>query len=323
MKKILDPRHMDELHGSGLNDGTIDTLGFYSGTVEEVEDILGFNAGPGLIIPYPCASGDEPFYRVKPDVPLIIDGKPAKYLSARGATVRAYIPPQTWEALKDPTIAVLITEGEKKAAKADQEGFPCIGLSGIWGFSQNHQLIPDLASISWEGRKVFLLPDSDYQTNLHVKLAVFTLERWLTRLGALVVMIRIPASDDSLKVGLDDFLVARGPEDLKLLQKEAKPSLFWHIGDIAALPMHERLKPLHSLFEKLTDLDPIEISLWKKQCIEKLDISTSEFKAQLKLAHNDKQRKQTLAIERDAAKTAEENRLGMEREADELLPKVA
>jgi hypothetical protein len=136
MDKRLLPHHMEELRGSGLSDETIEALGFYSGTAAEVKDILGFDAGPGLVIPYPTYEGAQPFSRVKPDQPPIIDGKPAKYLSRKDAIVRAYIPPQTWQALKDARAMIIVTEGEKKAAKADQEEFFCIGEVEIWGFQR-------------------------------------------------------------------------------------------------------------------------------------------------------------------------------------------
>jgi hypothetical protein len=169
-----------------LTDDTIKNLGFYSGNATEVERILGFDAGPGLVILYPCYGGADSFCRVKPDATPIIGNRPAKYLSPKGAPVRAYIPPRTAEALKDPKMQIIITEGEKKAARADQEGFPCIGLGGVWGFSQNHQLISDLAELRWKGREVYVAPDSDFATNPDVKSAVFTLERSLIVLGALV-----------------------------------------------------------------------------------------------------------------------------------------
>lgn len=318
MEKILNPQHLDDLYSSGLTDETIRELGFYSGTAAEVHAILGFAAGSGLIIPYSDTGGGEPFGRVKPDQPPIINGHSAKYLSPKNSIGRAYIPLRTSEVLEHPMTGFLITEGEKKAAKATQEGFPCIGLSGIWGFSQNHQLIPDLMNISWEGREVFLAPDSDYSSNPNVKLAVSTLERWLTRLGASVLVVRIPTFGDNPKVGLDDFLIASGPDALRQLVEAAKPSLFWEIEDITALPEHKRLKPTQRLLEKLADMEPIEISLWKKSCHEKLGISASDFKAQLKVARQEKQRKQTLVKELDVAKTAEGNRCGAEREAAEL-----
>lgn len=182
MEKTLKVNNLNDLYSSGLTDETIKNLGFYSGTAAEIEAILGFGAGPGLIIPYP-GTGDKPFCRVKPDSPLTVDGGLAKYLSPKGALVRAYIPPRTREKLKDLKNSVIITEGEKKSAKADQEGVACIGLAGIWGFSQHHQLIPDLSEISWHKRVVYIAPDSDYHSNPDIKLAVFTLERWLAKLG--------------------------------------------------------------------------------------------------------------------------------------------
>jgi hypothetical protein len=114
MSRLL-THHLEDLQRAGLSDETIEMLGFYSGTAVEVQAILGFDAGPGLVIPYPPAGLSEPFSRIKPDTPPVINGRPAKYLSPRAVPLRAYIPPQTWEALKDPKTAVIITEGEKKA----------------------------------------------------------------------------------------------------------------------------------------------------------------------------------------------------------------
>ena len=105
--------HLKDLRSSGLNDDTIKELGFYSGSTEEVTEILGFNAGPGLVIPYPYCGGSQPFFRVKPDTPPKINNKPAKYLSPKGAIVRAYIPPKTYKALKGCNTPIIITEGEK------------------------------------------------------------------------------------------------------------------------------------------------------------------------------------------------------------------
>ena len=171
------PHHLADLRSSGLNDATIEDLGYYSGDADDVERILGWRVGPGLVVPYPCYDGMAIFCRVKPDDAPILDGGPAKYLSPKGASVRAYIPPMTREALQDPQRPVIITEGEKKAAKADQEGFPCIGLAGVWCFrDKTHDLIPDLMSISWKDRPVQIVFDSDAATKPEVQDAAFRLE---------------------------------------------------------------------------------------------------------------------------------------------------
>jgi hypothetical protein len=59
MAKELLPHHLEDLQRSGLSDETIDAMGFYSGTAAEVKAILGFDAGPGLLIPYPCGRSES------------------------------------------------------------------------------------------------------------------------------------------------------------------------------------------------------------------------------------------------------------------------
>lgn len=282
--KILNPQHLDDLHSSGLTDETITALGFYSGTASQINAILGFDAGSGLVIPYPCIGGGKPFSRVKPDQPPIIDGKPAKYLSPKGAAVRAFIPPRTREALKDSTAAVIITEGEKKAAKADQDGFPCIGLAGVWCFLQNHLLIPDLTGISWEGRPVTIAYDSDIVTKEDVKEAAFYFERNLKMRGALVKAVHFPISADGVKVGLDDFLVVEGAAKLEELFLGAKQALWWEIDDIANSPQEHRLNLLRGLFRRLASLEPVELEPYRNLCRTLLGIPRRDFQVQLKKA---------------------------------------
>ena len=113
-----------------------------------------------MCFPYFGADG-KPFgyVRLKRDKPRMKHGKPIKYESPKESQNRAYFPPGTRGALADPTKPLILTEGEKKAAKADQEGFPCIGLTGVNGWQNKRpkdaagkgtgerQLIPDLAAI--------------------------------------------------------------------------------------------------------------------------------------------------------------------------------
>lgn len=51
------PHHLDDLQRSGLNENTISDLGFHSGTAEQVQTILGFASGPGLVSPAVVMSG--------------------------------------------------------------------------------------------------------------------------------------------------------------------------------------------------------------------------------------------------------------------------
>jgi len=219
---MLLPRHAQDLEKSGLSDNTIEALGFYSADQWEMVSLLARSrpVGPGLVIPYPGSS--PPYFRVKPDDPPLQWGKRPKYLAPKGAGNRAYIPPRTRDAISKPRKPLLITEGEKKAAKADQEGFPCIGISGVWCFLQGKRLIADLADIPWARRRVYLVYDSDIRHNPHIRYAAHVLAWELTGRGALVFVVALPDGQSDEKVGLDDFLVANGRESLRVLLSNAK-----------------------------------------------------------------------------------------------------
>jgi hypothetical protein len=109
-----------------------------------------------------------------------------------------YIPPATAEQLGQADVDLLITEGEKKAARADQDGFACVGLVGVYGFLTGrpkdtnekavgqHELIQDLAIIEWRDRNVFIVYDSDLAANAKVQKAEPHLAGMLEKLGAKV-----------------------------------------------------------------------------------------------------------------------------------------
>ncbi len=219
---MLLPHHLQDLKKSGLSDETIETLGFYSADQEEIKSLLNRrrSVGPGLVIPYPGLSPLN--VRVKLDNPPVQRGNGRKYLAPNGAKNRAYMPPQTRETVSNSKKPILITEGEKKAAKADQEGFPCIGISGVWCFVQRKRLIADLAKIEWARRRVHLVYDSDIRRNQNIRRAAHCLAYELTARGALVFVVALPDGGSDEKVGLDDFLIANGEEDLRTLLSNAR-----------------------------------------------------------------------------------------------------
>ncbi len=240
----LTPKHLADLRASGLSDAQIEACGFHSlkrpPMVKQVLRWQRYNGALGdcLCIPFVGIDGNPTGYaRLKPDKPRKgKDGKPVKYESPKGSSNRAYFPPGTQAALKDVSAPLIVTEGEKKAAKADQEGFACIGLVGVYGWHKKRaedkdgkaqgkrELIDDLAPIPWQGRPVFLCFDSDAATNLNVRSAEWHLAEVLTRTGAVVKIVRLPqrrTTDDknvmSAKMGLDDFLIAHGPSAFREL----------------------------------------------------------------------------------------------------------
>jgi hypothetical protein len=217
------PQHRLDLCASGLNDATIEACGFIS---TDNPDVIGRllnwrspadGLGPCLVIPFRRPDGSPipiaDFCRLKPDRPRTQDGSTVKYEQPAGKSLRAFFPPGTTAALFDPSQPLIITEGEKKAAKADQEGFPCVGLTGVDCWGKDGAMIADLAAVAWRGRTVYIVYDSDAASKPAVRGAEERLAQALMGCGAVVKVVRLPLSP-GVKVGLDDFLVAHGPDAL-------------------------------------------------------------------------------------------------------------
>jgi len=230
------PNHLADLKSSGLSDEAIIASGCYSVDRREAITILGIDPGcDGLAFPYPSSNGKPQFARIKPDTPYKAPGwkKPAKYLTPAGEKNRLYIPATLDQSvLPDPTVPLIVTEGEKKALKATAEGFPCVALPGVWSWAagkdsetgQRHT-IHDLDLVTWKGRVVHVCYDSDAVTNEQVQKAERALAEHLQSRGAEVKAVRLPGGPDGEKVGLDDFLVQQGPKALrKFLEKAQHPA---------------------------------------------------------------------------------------------------
>jgi P4 family phage/plasmid primase-like protien len=243
----LFPHHLADLHKSGLSDPTIAACDFRSlEAPASIQHVLHWKRyrgelGPCLCIPFPDIDGNPTGYcRLKPDRPRKNkdDGRPIKYESPKGASNLPYFPASIPPVLKDATAQLIITEGEKKAAKATQEGFPCIGLVGVWGWQRkrardqdgkaigDRHLIGALAAVPWSGRHVLICFDSDAVTNRNVREAEWHLAQVLIREGAIVKVVRLPGGDpgangSASKVGLDDYLVAHGADAFRELLKTA------------------------------------------------------------------------------------------------------
>jgi putative DNA primase/helicase len=231
------PHHQRELEASGLTTKTICAAGIYSETrYEPLAALLGWqmpnrNLAPAIVFPFRTADGANNYARIKPDRRIKIGGKPAKYLSPKGKPNHLYLPPGVADVLQRPEVDLLITEGEKKSLKATQEGFPCIGLVGVYGWKdgKSERLLPALERIAWKGRKVIIVFDSDVTGNEQVQTAESRLAYRLTILGAVVRIVRLPngpqdAAGKPTKMGLDDSLMIHGPGELrKLLDSAQEP----------------------------------------------------------------------------------------------------
>lgn len=201
---------------------------------------LGFFAVPALKINYfdpakrPLETWPKagPFYRLRylalpNSVAKATDGKQQRYTQPSGVPCGAYYAKtQSWSILKDPSVDLIITEGEIKAASACLHGFPTIGVGGIYNWKavrRGIDFLPELEQINWVQRAVHLCFDSDYLTNPQVCLALHELGQELVQRGAFVFVVTIPSLADEAKTGLDDFLVAKGEADFRTVLGRAIP----------------------------------------------------------------------------------------------------
>jgi hypothetical protein len=244
----LAPGHLAKCRESGLSDETIRANKIHTvADPSQVNRHLNWKRGGeklGQCLAFPYGDG---YVRLRPSTPRTDkkENKTIKYESPKGQPNRAYFPHGIDAALTDPAVPLAITEGELKALCLSQNGIPTIGLTGVCGWqvkrerdaegqpSGERRLIPDLDSVKWEGRVVFIIFDSDSATNENVQLAEKHLAEALTAKGATVRIVRIPPGPNSEKMGADDYIVANGADAMRQLLLRAES------GAAAAKPKRE------------------------------------------------------------------------------------
>lgn len=256
LSELLCEEHLRDLRASGLSDETIFAEGFQ--TVDDINVVaqeLGWpvcrrlqSMGPFLRIPYRCLDGSLLNYcRYKPSNPRTRekdDGtlQIVKYEAPRGKSPPPYYPAGAIEAINTPQAPLFMTEGEKKANKATQEGFPCIGLPGISNWSKKRKenqygkkigtrhLNKWLKRIDWQDREVFIVFDTDDRRNPDVNREAAELARVLEQHGATVHILTLPTYWNEMtgeyeKQGLDDYLIRCGSEAFRQLIAEQTSGL--------------------------------------------------------------------------------------------------
>jgi putative DNA primase/helicase len=249
-QRDLAPDHFDDLHKrSGLSRATIEAAGLYTERdTKQIRKLLNWTGskppplGECLVFPYLQPDGTRNGYvRLKPSKPRTAkplkgekQGKLIKYEAPVGSKNRLYIPPGTLPKLTDPSAELLVTEGEKKALAADQAGYPCLGLSGVWAWMKkrprkngkavgDRELIDDFEAVALHGRKVTIVFDSDIKENPKIQLAEWCLAEALKSRGAVIKVARLPGLPDGGKVGIDDYLRIERPEDFAAVLFGAGP----------------------------------------------------------------------------------------------------
>lgn len=180
----------------------------------------------GLRIPYFNIAGDATdFFRVRymedmrSGFEIAAGAKPLRYVQPPGSLNEIYLPPVVdWNDIaRDAKIPLLITEGEFKAACATLNGYPCVGLGGVWCFrsaANSMSAIPSMSWIDWSDRLVTIIFDSDAASNPDIARAEHALATLLTNFGAELFIARMPKLKGMDKTGIDDLIVAQGADSL-------------------------------------------------------------------------------------------------------------
>jgi hypothetical protein len=161
-------------------------------------------------------------------LPVRSDGTTLRYQSTPGALTSLFVPTTDhydWNAIfDDPSVPVLVTEGEMKSLSACTHLMPCVGLGGVsmWRTNVPHQeteLLPALGHLARGGRQVVVVFDYDdpfsnpagaadvysQSCRLAHALRVAGADASVADLGAL----RFDEDLGQPKLGLDDWIVAR------------------------------------------------------------------------------------------------------------------
>lgn len=219
---------LEDLKRSGLTSKDCKNLKCKYLPKEETKKLLKKNK-EAYLIPYFNVDGNKlAFYRVRYLEPVKNKktGKNIRYGQPSKTGCRLYFPPIVdWSHIAtDERIPIIITEGEKKAAKVCVEGIPAIGLGGVWSFrskKEEKSLIDDFNLITWKGRSVKIIFDSDLISNNQVLKAMQVLAKELNDKGAYVEMGCIPTESVDIKQGVDDYLLENSIEELNGIELEA------------------------------------------------------------------------------------------------------
>lgn len=248
----ISPAHLAHLATSGLSPEICHEAGIYTETDgRALADTLGRKNAmreqvPAIMFPFFEPGKAKPsFARAKPDVPRANSEKPGKVIKYEQPPKRPtmpYFPPRSRESrLRDTSLPLHITEGEKKGLCLDQMGYAAIALVGVDNFHDvehrkatgEYRLHEKLREhVVFDDRVVVIVFDGDARKpdKPGIYRAAVKLARTLLASGAREVFLVLPPEDAEEK-GIDDFYAAHGEAATKKLLVSARerfdPSKPW------------------------------------------------------------------------------------------------
>lgn len=190
---VLSDAHLTMLHASAIGDDFITRRGYATVTSAAALKRLGFSdlqaRVPALLIPVISPRGDIVLYQARPNEPRIVKGKAIKYETPRGARMAMDVHPSIRHLLGDPHVPLFVTEGIKKGDALASKGCCTIALLGVWNWrgtddAGGKTVLADWEYVALNGRRIYIVFDSDVMTNPAVHAALSRLAAFLKNRGA-------------------------------------------------------------------------------------------------------------------------------------------
>jgi hypothetical protein len=180
---------------SGISPEVAEERGYYTARrrSEVPEAFKDYQRKPGLVVPMFSPAAETVSYQLRPDKPRKDKkGKPLKYETPGNSKVILDVHPRMLEEVRAGVGDLWITEGIKKADSLTSRGLPTIGLVGVWNWQRDGEMLPCWDHVRLEGRRVYVVFDSDVMVKEGVHLALERLVAALEDLGAEVLVVYLP-----------------------------------------------------------------------------------------------------------------------------------
>jgi Protein of unknown function (DUF3631)/Domain of unknown function (DUF3854) len=255
-------QHQDKLASSAIDPEVARERGYVTADTAKGLHRHGFSnaqcevmrdGAQALVIPLHDVAGNRSGAQMRPDVPRMLKGKPAKYETQSGLKMLLDVPPRVRPHLGDPTRPLFITEGPLKADSMVSAGLDTIALLGVWNWRGTNAdggktALPDWELVALDGRRIYVVFDSDAMRKQGVHDACARLGAFLRMKKAKVAYVYLP-SENGQKIGSDDYLASghkaadlvalAAPELRKLPSEPATPrEPTDNFDDVPAEPGH-------------------------------------------------------------------------------------
>jgi hypothetical protein len=229
---LLD-QHRVRLVRSAISDEVMAARGYIS-VVDEITARRLRHAAtplPAIDIPWYGVDGELVHHQLRPDNPVIgRDGRVAKYPLPVSSRNVLDIHPSRTQVVCSGNEPLYVTEGVLKGdslVSQDPAGLSgrdrlTISINGVWGWTRQREPLPDWEAINLKDRPVFIVFDSDLQTNSNTLEAARQLRAFLSDQGARAQIkvideawawMEFPGLAGTTHLGIDDLNAAAGSVD--------------------------------------------------------------------------------------------------------------